>query len=87
MRTVARLKMRLRNQRMLTRISEAVGVNMGMVRLCGMMSVLLAPPSSWVRMRNRSTLDMSAESCFRLLYDSIINAVTTAEKRPACQQI
>ena len=86
MRTVARLKMRLRNQSMLTRISEELGVNVDMVRFRGTTSVPLARLSSWARMRNKSTLDTSAESCFRLLYDSIINAVTTAEKRPAFRQ-
>ena len=46
MRTVARLKIRLRNHRMLTRISEGAGVNVGIERLCGVVSVPFAMPSS-----------------------------------------
>jgi len=76
MRTVVRLKMRLRNQRMLTRISVGVGANLGVVG----MSVPFTRPSSWARMRDKSISD---GSCFKDLYDSIMNAVTTAEKRPA----
>ena len=52
---------------------------MGVVR----MSVPFTRPSSWARMRDKSTSD---GSCFKALYDSIINAVTTAEKRPAFKQ-
>jgi len=84
MRTVVRLNMRLRNQKMLTRTSEAVGVKAGIERLCGVMTVPFALPSSWVRIRDKST---SVGSRLRALYDSIIKAVTTAEKRPAFQRI
>ena len=72
--------MRLRNQKVLMRTSEGVGVNVGMVKLCGVMSVPLALPSSWARMRDKS---IPFGSCLRALYDSITKAVTTAENSPA----
>jgi len=65
---------------MLTWMSEEVGTNVGIVKLWGIVSVPFALPSSWARMRKRT---MSVESCFKPLYDSTRNAVTTAEKRPA----
>ena len=71
---------------MLMRTSEGVGINVGMWKLWGVRSVPFARPSSWARMRDNSMLDTSLESGFRPLYDSIINAVTTAEKRPAFKQ-
>src|SRR6188768_3164314 len=87
-RTVARLKMRLRNQRMLTRMSEGEGVKVGFTRLCGVATVVpFAALSSCARMRNRKTLDTSLESCLSPLYDSIMNAVTMAEKRPAFERM
>ena len=61
-RTVARLKMRLRNHRILMRIAEGEGVNVGIVRFC----VVVVPfvlPSSWARIRSKTMLATSPESC------------------------
>ena len=82
MRTVARLKMRLRNHRILTRIALDEGINLGIARLC-VVAVPFVLPSSWARIRSKRSLVMMPESCLSPLYDSIMKAVTTAENRPA----
>jgi len=50
-------------------------------------SVPFRPLSSWTRMCWRIRADRSPESCRSLLYDSMMNAVTTAENRPAFEQM
>ena len=69
---------------MFTWMSDGVGENGTCVIFIGGEEVVpFGLLSSWMRMRWRIRTDISPESCRRPLYDSIMNAVTTAENRPA----
>ena len=61
-RTVARLNMRLRNPRILMRIAEGEGVNVGIVRFC-VVAVSFVLPLSWARIRSKRSFATSPESC------------------------
>lgn len=75
-RTVARLKIRLRNQKMLTRMADGLGEKVREGRAIRVVPLLAA---IWER---RLITSLSESGC-SVLYDSIMNAVTTAENRPA----
>ena len=62
-RTVARLKIRLRNHRILMRTAVGEGVNAGIVRSCIVVAVPFVLPSICARIRSKRSLATSPESC------------------------
>lgn len=80
-RTVVKLRTRLRNQKMLTRMMDGDGVvDRFSERGCEVEFVTLSRRSA---IRARRMTDRSVESARRDLHDSTTKAVTTAENRPA----
>lgn len=86
-RTAVSDSVRLVNQNMLTRIADAAGeysdCDSGMKMLLGG-SCPLDVALSCSEIRARSLTESSSGSGLSQRYDSTVNAVTAAEKRPAC---
>ena len=78
---------RLKIQRVLI-AEETLDVWKGGMLRTGMVELMRFPLMEkwdvWLMSCMRRILVSSSGCCWRLLYDSIINAVTTAENKPAC---
>lgn len=83
--TVVRLKTKLRNQKILTRMADGVGEKGGGAWLAKAPKAGSEGLSSLAAMCTRALNKLLSGSGCRFLYDSIAKPVTTAEKSPACQ--